>query len=63
MKNCGNCMKGKKACRNGVYCRLFGFMINERHEGCKYHKEKDEGNDTATTDRNSVDATASQTAG
>lgn len=63
MKNCGNCLKGKRACRNGVYCRLFGIMINEKHEGCKYYKEKDEGNGTTTGDRNELDASAAQAAG
>lgn len=47
--NCGVCGNSRKNSENGVYCALFGIMIHRRHQGCRYFREKDEGNDT---DRN-----------
>lgn len=49
MENCGNCRNGRKAGGDGIWCRLFGIMINCRHEGCKSHKggEPDEAEGSA----------------
>ena len=60
--NCGNCGHSKKNSRDGVYCLMFGIMVNRRHEGCRYYKEKEDvGNDTGN--RNELDAAAAEAAG
>ena len=43
---CADCGYSKKNSRDGVYCRMFGIMINRKHEGCRYHRERVVGNDT-----------------
>ena len=58
-RNCGSCMKGKSAGGSGIWCVLFGIMINRKHDGCRYYSVKDEGN--ATTG-NSADASAKEAA-
>jgi len=37
--NCGGCRNGRKNSANGIWCLLFGIMVNRNHEGCKYHEE------------------------
>ena len=46
---CKWCQNGKTKTSGYVYCLLFGIMINHKHQGCKYFKEKDEGNATDRT--------------
>lgn len=39
---CGDCMNSRGFTENGVYCRMFGIMISGSHEGCRYHKERED---------------------
>jgi len=61
-KNCGNCVCAKPNGRDGAYCRMFGIMIYKEHDGCRYHKGKEDvGNDTAN--RDGVDDSPAKAAG
>lgn len=61
MNCCGTCGNGKKA-GGATWCLLLGIMIRSSYSGCKYFREKDEGNATAG-DRNELDAPATKEAG
>ena len=43
---CRECGNSKKGSGNGIYCLMFGIMMRDGHEGCKYFTGKEEGNDT-----------------
>ena len=56
---CKWCANGRKNSQRGVYCLLFGIMIHYEHSGCKYFKEKSEGNAT-TEHRDEMDDPAEE---
>ena len=39
---CGDCWNSRGFTENGVYCRMYGIMISRNHEGCRYHKERED---------------------
>ena len=43
---CRWCRNSRKKGNNTVFCMLFGIMVHVMHAGCKYFREKGEGNDT-----------------
>ena len=34
-KKCGTCVCGRRAGRDGIWCLMFGIMINRNHGGCR----------------------------
>lgn len=58
MNTCGNCGNAKPNSRDGTYCLLFGIMIYQGHEGCRYHKGKDDVGNGKRRDR--LDAAAAE---
>lgn len=59
---CKWCQHGKQKGQESIYCVLFGIMIHHEYNGCKYFKEKDEGNATSGN-RNGVDAAHAEKTG
>lgn len=60
---CENCGNAKTNSKQSVFCLLFGISIRKGHEGCRYHKGKEDVGYDTVKHRDGMDDPAEKAAG